>query len=94
MNPARLEALVAEYLDRRDAEPDLAPERFAAAHPEHAGELVAAIRSTLALVDLLPGPALGSPAAIGPYRVVREIGRGGAGAVLEVVDETGARLAL
>ncbi len=70
---------------------------FAARFPEHGDELLAALDALLALEDSTRRAVAEDslPARIGPYQVVREIGRGGMGVVLEAVEEPlGRRIAL
>jgi serine/threonine protein kinase/Tfp pilus assembly protein PilF len=94
MNGEELEELVARFLDQRDADPGLEVEAFARAHPEGGPGLAGAIRSTLEVLGQLPTGMLAFPRAIGPYRLVKELGRGGMGVVYEVTGEGGLRAAL
>jgi WD40 repeat protein len=75
-----VEAFVA--LVRRGEAPDI--EVYAAAHPAQAAEL----REILPIVLTMEGVVPGEPRTglrVGPYRIVREIGRGGMGTVYEAV---------
>jgi serine/threonine protein kinase/Flp pilus assembly protein TadD len=75
-----------EFLGRRERGEDPSVEEYAARYP-HAAEL---IRRTLAALNLAGGSLGGStaadesvPEAIGDFRIVREVGRGGMGIVYE-----------
>jgi hypothetical protein len=88
MDARRREELVSEYVERRELGEPLRPEEFVREHPEAGAELAAILRTLGDAEALLPrSPDL--PARIGPYRIVGEIGCGGMGRVLEVVDERG-----
>jgi protein kinase-like protein len=86
MDPARLEERLSEFVERRERGEALTPEAFAREHPGAGAELLAALRALGATEALFPSGAPDLPARVGPYRVVGEIGRGGMGRVLEVVD--------
>jgi|GEM_PF-1147989 len=95
MIDAALEELVAAYLAHKEREPVLTPEKFAAEFPTRREELIEILHGLNDVLDLFPEepPEPGPPGSIGPYRIVREIGRGGMGVVYEVTRD-GARFAL
>lgn len=78
-----LEDLVDRFLDRREREPRLTAEAFAAEHPDAGPDLLAALRASLDVLATL-GDSEPVPERIADFRVVRELGRGGAGVVYEV----------
>ncbi len=82
---------------RRRGEPVDAAE-FAARYPELEAELAVALDGLLALEEAsrLARAEDGSlPRSVGPYQVLRELGRGGMGVVLEAIEEPlGRRVAL
>jgi WD40 repeat protein len=89
-----LERLADEFLRRRRAGEAVDPEAFAAEHPEHAAEIRSLFPVLLPLEAWKPTPARPRE-RIGPWSVVRELGRGGMGVVYLAEDEaTGARAAL
>ncbi len=104
MSRERIEAMVAAFLDARDAEPSLTPDAFVTrldsehslpaelSSPNLRAELLASLQSVLEIDRLLPGMTA-PPLEIGPYHVVRELGRGGMGIVYEV-ERGGERAAL
>lgn len=94
MNSEAIEAAVAAFLEQRDSDPGLTPDRFiddylrsfGAASRFEAEELRLAIQAAIEVDRLLPG-GRPMPLSIGPYRILREIGRGGMGIVYEVVRQ-------
>ena len=82
---ARFEERLGEFVERRERGEALAAEDFAR-EKGGSGELLAALRALAATEALFPSGPLDLPARIGPYRVQGEIGRGGMGRVLAVVD--------
>jgi WD40 repeat protein len=99
-----LDALVEDFLGRRRRGESPSPEDYAGRYPELAGR-IRALFPTLLLLERPPGslastlPAAADagepPAALGPFRIVREVGRGGMGVVYEAVQEPlGRRVAL
>lgn len=89
----QLEDLVERFLDRREREPGLTPEAFAAEHAAVGPGLLAALHASLAVLATLDQAADPLPERIGPFRVIRELGRGGMGVVYEV-ERDGVRHAL
>jgi len=81
----RLEELLAEFVERREAGESLTPERFASEHPEAGAELARALGSVARAEALLPSTPQDLPPVIAGYRVVGELGRGGMGRVLKVL---------
>ncbi len=80
---------------RRRGEP-AAPAEFVARYPQFGAELRQALDALLALEDATREPLdPGLPERVGSYRILREIGRGGMGVVLEATEEPlGRRVAL
>jgi WD40 repeat protein len=103
--PDPLDAIVEDFLDRRRAGEAPSTEEYTRRYPELA-ERIRALFPTLLLLEGAPtpqAPSTGSPcsgggelpAALGPFRIVREVGRGGMGVVYEAVQEPlGRRVAL
>ena len=85
--PDPLEDLVAAFVERREEEPALSPEAFAAEHPDAGVGLLAALRRLARTEAAFPTGVLGVPPRIGGYVVRSEIGRGAMGRVLEVEAE-------
>ena len=81
----RADELVAEFLERREDDPTLTPGRFASEHPGLREELLPKLQRVVDVETLFPDPAFARPETIGPWRVLGELGRGGAGRVLRVV---------
>ncbi|MFN0243104.1 MAG: protein kinase domain-containing protein [Planctomycetota bacterium] len=84
--PTSTEDAVELFLAGRRRGDDTDPVEFAAQHPQLGPELASALSALLALESVTQdrGP---QPERVGPYRVVREVGRGGMGVVLEAVEE-------
>ncbi len=86
--PATAEEAVELFLARRQRGEAVDTKAFAALHPSLAPELESALDALIALeratVETDPEPL---PEHIGPFRVIRELGRGGMGVVLEAVEE-------
>lgn len=103
----QLEQLAAEYVDRLRTGEAVDFETYAAAHPDLA-EKIRELFPVLAMMEgtkpIRPktaapaGPAEAtdedSVQLIGPYRIIRELGRGGMGRVYESRGEDGGRVAL
>lgn len=91
VNLSALQAALAEVRDRRAADPSLS---LALLLRERGQVEEDALAAAFALVDEAQVPAhrealsrLGLPRDLGPYRVVRELSRGGMGAVHEIAHE-------
>jgi Flp pilus assembly protein TadD len=83
-----IEELVAEFVERREAGERLSPGDFVAQHPEQADALERALAALAGVEAAFPqAPEL--PARVGRFEVLSEIGRGGAGRVLEVREKPG-----
>ena len=86
VSPADSAAELAGILDgyMADLQAGKAPDRgeLLAAHPELAAQLEACLAG-IEFVHRATGPAAEEPAALGEFRIVRELGRGGMGVVYE-----------
>jgi serine/threonine protein kinase/Flp pilus assembly protein TadD len=88
--PASAEDAVELFVERRNRGEDVDPIAFAAQFPQFEPELSTALGALVAVRhaahadDLDDGPL---PERIGAFRILREIGRGGMGVVLEAIEE-------
>ncbi len=86
ISPPDSAAAIVGILDRylADLQAGIAPDRgeLLAAHPELAGQLEACLAG-IDFVHRAAGPAGGEPSALGEFRIIRELGRGGMGVVYE-----------
>ena len=87
-----IEELADDYLARRRGGGCPSITQYAADNPELAEEIWELFPTLVMLEDMGPGRedslSVGLPANLGEYRIVREIGRGGMGIVLEAEHET------
>ncbi len=91
----RLDDIVAGYLDRLNDGESLDPRSIAEEHPDHAAEILDELS---AFIDVSPEGsgeparhalgALGPLAALGDYKLLRRIGRGGMGVVYEAWENS------
>ncbi len=87
--PSSTEEAVELFLARRQRGEAVDAKTFAALHPQLAPELEGALESLIALECAKLGLGAGQlPERIGLFRVIRELGRGGMGVVLEAVEES------
>jgi len=87
--PRSADEAVETFLERRKSGEAIDAAAFAAEHPDLEPDLSQALESLLALESAR------GPERVGAFRIVREIGRGGMGVVLEALEEPlGRRVAL
>lgn len=79
-----LEELIAEFIERREAGEELSAAAYLSEHGDRP-ELADALAGFGELDRLLPKDADVGPQRIGPYMILGELGRGGAGIVLDAV---------
>ena len=85
---ASAEDALESFLEARRRGETIDPVEFAARHPGLEAELASALDALLALESVTQAAAPDElPERIGAFRVLREIGRGGMGVVLEAVEE-------
>ena len=99
-----LAELVDRFIDRFHAGECVDAREFAALHPKHAVQLLELLPATATMATLRRSLLRGEPLsahfrldsdAIGGYRIVREVGRGGMGVVYEATQvTTGRKVAL
>lgn len=94
--PASAAEALELFLERRGRGEPVDPADFVARHPELAPELEEALEGLLALEGATQAPPERPiQERVGPFRVLRELGRGGMGVVLEAIEEPlGRRVAL
>jgi tetratricopeptide (TPR) repeat protein len=96
--PSSTEEAIELYLARRRSGNAEDPAGFAARYPELQPELARALEALLAVervAQIESDDEASIPERVGAFRIVREIGRGGMGVVLEAVEEPlGRRVAL
>ncbi len=96
MSERDLEDVLAEFIERRESGEELTHEAFLSEHPRLGPELAAAL-SELDRAEALLGSETSTPQErLGPWRLIRPIGRGGTGVVFqaESVEQPGVVVAL
>jgi tetratricopeptide (TPR) repeat protein len=81
-DPARIEDLVASFLEARERGDGPGRDAFLSAHAEEGGALARALDAALAADALFPSAVDTLPERLGAWRVLGELGRGGMGRIL------------
>ena len=93
MSDSNLETWVTRFFAAREADATLTAAAFLAHHADAPAALANALDTAAELAGLLGGDVPGPSQRLGPYTIVRELGRGGMGVVYEV-ERNGTRAAL
>jgi len=86
---SRLEDLVAEFVERREAGEAVDPQAFAASHPDLEARLLSVLGELVDVEDMFTGDLGSVPKTVGRWEVLGVLGSGGMGRVLEVIDRSG-----
>ncbi len=96
MNERSLEDALAEFIERRESGESLTHEDFLSEHPALGPDLAAALHELERAESLLGSETSTPQERLGPWRLIRPIGRGGTGVVFqaESVEQPGKVVAL